>query len=220
MISLIAPFLALFLAATGSPEEERLKPLHFRMEVNTDRVRSIFGRLEPSPTGQKSYDRVVLDPEGEDGPEETLALDQGRVPIQDGWFNASFKFDLGGWIFNVELYGPLHQAARSPVNLLWSLLKEEQFIYFVGGKTRLFSSPEEAKKGKAFRLGPPFRFQVSSRVQGPDALIRVGVKDANDATLRVAVHHHEEEGVESESRIRLTFLSKGEKRSVVEAEYG
>ena len=64
------------------------------------------------------------------------------------------------------------------------------------------------------RLGPPFRFETGHRTRGREALVRVGLKDANGCTMRLARVGSEQR------RIRVSLAREEETRYETWASYG
>jgi hypothetical protein len=206
--------------ADQSGDEEPLKPLHFRIEAVADQVHTAAGRIEASGEGGRKYDRAVLDLDGDGNFEKRIALEESPYPPTEGRFSVELDLELGGLNWRLDLHGPLAKPFEGTVHMDWTQRRNELFLFFINGKATLYATAEEAAKGQAIRLGPPFRFDVRTSKRGPDALVNVGLKDSNGCTMRIATRSGENPTMGDESRIQLTLLADGEARSTLEAEYG
>ena len=74
----------------------------------------------------------------------------------------------------------------------WTVLTSTGSATFINGLAVLTTSPLAAAFLPRIRLGPPFRFEVSTRVQGPDPVLDVALRDAMGGTLRLAQGEKEE----------------------------
>jgi hypothetical protein len=222
--------LALYLAIPGdgaepSKEAKSLKPLHFRIEAVTDQIHTIAGRLESAAEDGRTYDQAVLDLDGDGRPEKTLDLKSGTFPTRKGSFSVDLDFELDGSSWNLSMRGPLDDPFQGPVYLNWTRRSDELYLFFINGKAPLKPTAEEAAEGPAIRLGPPFHFDLTSTKRGPDALVNVGLKDANGCTLRIANRLSAGQAVRNPAmgnaaQIQLAFFAGGEVRSILEAKYG
>lgn len=213
--------LAAFAADSKDPDKAEMPPpLHFRLEVKTDEVVSMMGRIEASEEHRSTYDKAVLDMDGDGTLEKTIALSKSPNPAPKGYFRFTFDLLFEDRHCQLELLGRLSDPFEKPLDLDWYLFGPSQHMFFINGKTHVYATAEEAAKGKSIRLGPPFRFLVKTTTRGPKALVHVALKDGNDCTLRVAVRKNMESRKNTLCPIRIAFSADGETRSTLDAEYG
>ena len=212
--------LAAPVGAVGDGAEGDVKPLHFRIETACGEERLILGRIEASEEGGRSYDRSVLDLDGDGIPEKTIAIERESRGGGAGRFDISLRYELDGRKWMLNLRGSVSDPFRGTVVMDWSVLGSNMNTFFINGLAAVFPTIEEARAGKAIRLGPPFHFEAGAAVRGPDALVHVGLKDANGSTLRIASRAGSEPGQSSMSQINLLLLSDGKAGTSVDAEYG
>lgn len=203
----------------AAPPVRTLKPLYLRIEVMTDAPKTVPCRIECSDPAGKAYDRAAFDLDGDGRFEKTVGAEKGRFGSGPSRFGLTVPLEQGTYTYSLELSGSLTDPFQEPGHLLWSVKSEKGYLWFINGRVTFHETPEAAASGKALRLGPPFRFEVSTRTRGSQALVNVGLKDANDATLRVA-YTYAGSGTSrerKESNIHLTFLEDG---NSIEAEFG
>ena len=74
----------------------------------------------------------------------------------------------------------------------WTVLTSTESATFISGLALLTTSPLAAAFLPRIRLGPPFRFEVTTGIQGPDPILSVSLLDAMGGTLRLANREMEE----------------------------
>lgn len=225
MLPSIALLLALGLAnpfgLVDDPQaDSALKPLYLRIEVMTDELKTLPCSIEASDPVGGRYDHALLDLDGDGRFEKKVEFEKGNFYGSAPRFGFSMPIELGDMTFDIEMGGNQDDPVQGPVHLMWTLRKEKVYLFFINGQVKLYATAEEAAEGKALRLGPPFRFDLSSSTRGPEALVNVGLKDANGSTLRSATYGSKDPAAGSQSLIRLTFLKDGRERSAVDAQYG
>jgi hypothetical protein len=219
--------LALFCGATAQPagdgdgtEGVQLKPIHFKIETACDGEQTILGRLDASKEGGTSYDRAVLDLDGDGTPEEKIPLRVSDRTAGSDRFDVQLRWKMMDRDWRLDLRGSTADPYKNSVYMFWSLSGPGGSVFFINGKVPVYPTAEEALSGKAVRLGPPFHFEVSSSTRGPDALVNVGLKDANGSTLRSASRSNPESEGSEDARISLVFERDGKEREPVTAQYG
>ena len=85
---------------------------------------------------------------------------------------------------------------------------------FINGQVMLHPTAAAAARGKAIRMGPPFKFQAKAGTRGTEALLSIGVLDENGCTLRIASSGRKE------AKIRIRLSMDGETKLATTAEYG
>ena len=205
----------LIAAPDDAPEKEALKPLYFRVEVNTDKVYTACVQVESSKEDGQQYDRALIDMDGDGEAEETKSLTPDQRRSHEGYFNMDIPLDIGGMTWSLKLHGSLSDPVKKPVYIDWILSEGGFYAFFINGTVKLYATAEDAARGRAIRLGPPFKFAVRTSERGPDALINIGLKDENDATLRIASTTGENND-RNECNIMLAFPGG----TSIEAEYG
>jgi len=187
--------LALTVAAVaGEPETKPLpeQPLHFRLEVGVRPGHVVAGRLEESKGPGKGYDLALLDLDG-DGVFETK---QAAGTQQDYATKAmvpkptiTVEHEGARWVLDLYSLGRVRPAigGDSVVTYVrWSVTTEALYAWFINGRVTLHTDAAKAKAADPIRLGPPFKFDTGSSMRGPDALVRVGLKDGLGCTMRLA----------------------------------
>lgn len=207
-------------AAGAPPPVETLRPIYLRIEVMDGTLKTIPCRIEASRLEEGSYDRAVLDLDGDGRFEKTVEAEKGRYGSSKDRFGTTLPLVLGSATYQIELSGSSIDPFEGEAYLLWSVKKEDAYLWFINGKVKLYPTVEAAAAGKALRLGPPFHFEASTSTRGADALVNVGCKDANGATLRVAQRNRKESERGEESRIHVEFVRDGKTCSSIVAEYG
>jgi hypothetical protein len=175
---LVVPLLAAVAPAGDDPPSPAL---HFRLEIGVDEILSVHVRLEG-----ESFQTARLDLDGDGEYEETRKIERKPNPRTGKPLpNTPLAFLHEGAEWQVD-YSALG-ADRPTTYVRWSVKRGDEFyVWFINGKVPVHRTAEAAREGKAIRLGPPFRFELGAAVRGPDALVNVGCKDANGATLRLA----------------------------------
>jgi hypothetical protein len=187
------PLLALALsllaapALAGDPGDDG--KLHFKVEIGTDPVRTVHGYLEPPAPGSNMC-AAFLDFDGDWHYEATQVITLGEnrntgEPLP----NPKVRFETEGMDWELELFGLFLRADTAggtiTTSVRWKVTMGDAYAWFINGHGLVYRTAEAARKGKAIRLGPPFRFDVKASTRGPDALVTVGLKDANGCTLRM-----------------------------------
>lgn len=219
--------LALLFGATTYPagdgdgtESVQLKSIHFKIETACGEEQTILGRLDASKEGGATYDRAVLDLDGDGTPEKEITLKRSaRSPGTDR-FDVQLRFDVKELNWRLDLRGNTTDPFKFPVFMFWSLGGPGGSVFFINGKVPVYPTAEEARSGKAVRLGPPFHFEVRSSTRGPDALVNVGLKDVNGSTLRTASRSNQESVGHEEAEISLAFVRDGKEGAPITAHYG
>jgi hypothetical protein len=188
--------LVLAMSATAADEASRTpvseQPLHFRLEAGVTPGHIVTGWLDESKGTGKGYDCVALDRDG-DGVFETKEMfptqphRQTKKPIpkptvtveQDG---ATWALDL----YSIGQRRPSTAGGKVNCYIRWSVTKGDFYAWFINGRVNLYADAARAKTEKTIRLGPPFRFDTGATTRGPSALLRVGLKDGNGCTMRLA----------------------------------
>jgi hypothetical protein len=201
-------------------EAAAVKPIHFKIETASSGEKTILGRLDASEEGGATYDRAVLDLDGDGTPEETIPLKvSGRTDGTER-FDVDLRWEMQDKKWRLDLRGSTTDPFKKPVYMFWSLAGPGGSVFFINGKVPVYPTAEEALKGKAVRLGPPFHFEVSSSTRGPDALVYVGLKDVNGSTLRSASRSNPESEGRQDARISLAFVRDGKEEAPIGAQYG
>lgn len=217
--------LLLAVAAVASGGEPPPKPvtsevLHFRIEAGVRPGHVVAGQLEASKEAGQGYNRVLLDLDG-DGTFETVqeAASQKDYRTEKMFPKPQVKIEREGATWVLDLYSlsrsrPAVRDGKVETYAHWSVTSGKLYAWFINGRVTLYPDAEKAKAGKAIRLGPPFHFDTGSSRRGPDALVRVGLKDAAGFTMRLARLDKEQQKI----RVQLT---SGEKQLLdTHAAYG
>jgi len=177
-------------APTAAPISEQ--PLHFRIEVGVRPGYVVSGWLDESKGTGEGYDLVLLDLDG-DGTFETkqVAPTQKNYQTQKDVPKPTITIDREGAKWALDLYSlgqrrPTVKGDSLATYVKWTVRTEELYAYFINGRVTLYADAAKAKAAKPIRLGPPFTFDTGSSQRGPDALLRVGLKDGNGCTMRLA----------------------------------
>jgi len=194
--------------------------MYFRLEIMTDKLHAILGRIEPSVQASGKYDQAVLDLDRDGVFEKTVKLTQSPSRYSKDSFDFAMPLTLDGLNFGIMMQGSLSAPFKGKVSIIWTLENDDAFLLFINGTARFFETSAEAIKGRAFRIGPPFCFDARSFTQGPNAFVGVQLNDQNGSTLRVATVGGKTPSAGKETRILMTFLKDNEKGSSLEAEYG
>ncbi len=197
-------------AATEPP-----RPFYLRVEVMLDTLRVVPCRIEASGAKAGEYDQAALDLDGDGSFETIVAAEEGSFGADDDRFSFCMPIEFGEAKFSVELFGPPAAPSAGKMYVFWRLNQGDTNLFFINGQVEVHDTPEAAAAGKALRLGPPFHFEARSSMRGPNALVNVGLKDANGATLRIA-----RTASGGESRIQLTLEREGTRGNPMAAEYG
>jgi len=190
----------------------------FRLVVGGEKPRTIVGFVDESRGTGKGYNRFVIDWDGNGTPEAIFAFPPAR-DWETGKFvpSPTLKLRMGETRLGLELYGLAFpeegEGGERRVWMNWTVREGAFSARFINGQGRLYPSADAAERGTPIHLGPPFRFDVNSTTRGPEALISVGLKDANDATLRVA-------GNETERKISVRLTAGENVKLDTTAEYG
>jgi hypothetical protein len=181
-------------AVGGEPSFEPVseQPLHFRMEVGVRPGYVVSGWLDESKGTGKGYDLAVLDLDG-DGTFETKqpAATQKDYQTQKDVPKPVVTIDREGAKWALDLYSlgrrrPTVKDGAVVTYIKWTVTTDAFYAYFINGRVTLHADAAKAKAAKPIRLGPPFSFDTGSAQRGPDALLRVGLKDGNGCTMRLA----------------------------------
>lgn len=205
----------LFVAFEEPVANEPLKPVYVQIEVMLDELRVVPCRIETSGAEGAGYDQAALDLDGDGKFETIVAGEKDTYDTGNDRFGFNLPLVLGDAEFNVELRGSQADPTSGRTYLYWTLNRGGTYLFFINGQVEMHGAAEAAAAGKALRLGPPFHFETRSTTRGPDALVNVGLKDANGSTLRIA-----RTAENTESQIHLTFAAEGRRGTPIAAEYG
>jgi hypothetical protein len=182
----IVGFLAI--AATVAWSDEPADPaLHFKLEIGAKETKTLHGWFPDD-----KLEVVCLDHDGDGKADEKRKIER-PVNARTGkpMPNTKVAFDHEGARWEIDFYGlGVRKPAPGKASLVyirWSVTKgKELYAWFINGRVTLHPTAEAAREAKAIRLGPPFRFEVSTGQRGKDALVNIGLKDGNGSTLRLA----------------------------------
>ncbi|MBD3161785.1 MAG: hypothetical protein GF328_06735 [Candidatus Latescibacteria bacterium] len=203
-------------AAPAGPVSE--EALHFRLEVGVEPGHVVSGWLDESGGTGEGYDSAALDLDGDGEADRRLSfpmvtrgtrrMREVKIPIEhDG---ATFTFEP----YSVAYRRPPVADGAASIHIRWAVTKGDRYCWFINGNVVLHTDPDAARKARPIRLGPPFRFEVSATTRGPEALVRAGLKDSQNSTLRLT----REGGKEVRMEVRLE--RNGEVCLDVPARYG
>ena len=174
----------LLLTAVALAEEPSMPPspaLHFRLEIGVEEILTVQVRLEG-----ESFDVARLDTDGDGQVDETRKIER-KLNARTGkpLPNTKLTFTHEGADWEIDYYAL--GADRPTTYVRWTVRRGKEFYaWFINGRVAVHTTAEAAREAKAIRLGPPFRFDLSASVRGPDALVNIGRKDETGATLRLA----------------------------------
>jgi len=168
------------------------QPLHFRLEVGVRPGYVVAGWLDESKGAGEGYDIVWLDLDG-DGTCETkqAAGTQKDYRTQKDVPKPTITIEREGakWVLDPYSLGrrrPTVKGDSLVTFVRWSVTSKDLYAWFINGRVTLYTDAAKAKAAKPIRLGPPFTFDTGSSMRGPDALVRVGLKDSLGCTMRLA----------------------------------
>lgn len=217
--------LAVVAVTTGEEPPPETKPapavekaLHFRIEAGVRPGHIVAGRIEKS--GDQGYDRILLDLDG-DGTCETVqdAPQQQDYRTKKMYPKPAVTIEREGakWVLDLYSLGRVRAAPKDGKLVTyahWSVTNDDLHAWFINGRVTLYADAKTASEAKTIRLGPPFKFDTGTSMQGPNAMVRVGLKDGNGFTMRLARKGQEQ------AKIRVQ-LTAGEKQFVdTHATYG
>ncbi len=207
-------------SASGDLAPVSEQALHFRAEVGVEPGHIVCGWLDESKGTGKGYDTAVLDTDGDGKGDErqVFPLQENRV-TKKRVPRPTITFQADGAVWTLDLYSlgyrrPNLSSGKVETYLRWSVRKDGLYAWFINGKTTLYTDREAAARSRPVRLGPPFRFEVGATTRGMQSLVRVGLKDGNGCTMRLA----RVDG--AERRIRVVLRSGEKEVLAVTAEYG
>jgi len=91
------------------------------------------------------------------------------------------------WLVDLRYSQLAVQDGVAQPYIRWSVTKGSEFYaWFINGRVKFHTDPTAAAAADPIRLGPPFHFQTGTRTRGRQALVNIGLKDANGCTLRLA----------------------------------
>ncbi|MEN8151582.1 MAG: hypothetical protein ABFS86_17335 [Planctomycetota bacterium] len=198
--------------AGGEPPPEPVSKLelHFRIEVGVEPGHVVAGYLDESKGTGKGFDRIALDLDG-DGEYETVqeAATQKDYRTQKTIPKPQVTIEREGATWILDLYSigrvrPVVRDGKVQTYAHWSVTSGELYAWFINGRVTLHADAAKAKAGKPIRLGPPFRFETGSGKQGPDATVRVGLKDSQGFTMRLA----RKDKAQQQIRVRLAGVGQ------------
>jgi hypothetical protein len=179
---LTAGILCLLLPAAVAAEPP--SELLFRLDVGLDESTVIDGKMLRNGD---SWDRAVLDLDGDGAFEKEFVF---RAETRSGrtWTPRRLDFEHGGAQWMVDLTYTRFPTGEGGgrANIRWSVTKGDFYAWFINGPLFLAPKPELAKAQAALRMGPPFELKPGSMTRGMQHFVRVGLKDANGCTLRLA----------------------------------
>ena len=163
--------------------------LHFRIEVGVTPGRVVTGWIDERKGTGTGYDAAFLDLDG-DGTAETV---QEFPPYTNPNTNETrpapkltIPDDSGTWVVDLQYANLKSTDGVAQPSFRWSVTAGDLYVWFINGRMKLYGSAEAAAEAPTLRLGPPFRFDVGTATRGPNALVRIGLKDVNGATMRLA----------------------------------
>ncbi len=188
--------LVILLLAASSRAGESIRPAsrhanYLGLLVGPHPGRLVVGWIDESKGTGQGHDLVVLDLDGDGRPETRRPLEVETLDVS--WILHRFSFEHEAKTYHVEFDG-LAGPGSSPrlVSCDWTVLTSTESATFISGLALLTTSPLAAAFLPRIRLGPPFRFEVTTGIQGPDPILSVSLLDAMGGTLRLANREMEE----------------------------
>jgi hypothetical protein len=217
----------LCLLASLAPAEEALVPVspnavHFRLEVGLEPGHVVAGWLDVRGESGTEFDAAVLDLDADGEPETVQPFGMVKdYRTQKNVRHPKIAIERDGvkWELDLRYSGLVPSQPRLNTYIRWSATKGDLYAWFINGRVLFHATAEAAAKAKPVRLGPPFHFEVGTRQRGAQALARVGLKDANGCTMRLA-RQRTERGNVRELKIKVRLTQDGETRYETWASYG
>jgi len=194
------------------PPEPPVTPevLHFRIEAGVRPGHIVAGQLEASKEAGQGYSRVLLDLDG-DGTFETVQEAASQKDYQTKKMlpkpQVTIERESAKWVLDLSALGrmrPKTQGGKCVTYAHWSVTSGGLYAWFINGRVTLYADAKAAHEAKPIRLGPPFRFETGSGKQGPDATVRVGLKDSQGFTMRLA----RKDKAQQQIRVRLAGVGQ------------
>jgi len=206
--------------ADDAPTPVSDEAFHVRLAVGGESGRTIVGYIDESAGTGKGYDTAVLDLDGDGTPEASQTF--GKTADRrtgEMRFDPKVKVEHDGVSLVLDLYSlafrrPFGGEKQYPAYIRWTATKGDLYAWFINGKVAYHRTARDAAEADPIRLGGPFHFAVSTRTRGPEALVSVGLKDANGCTLRLY------RKARTEVRPHFRLLSGDEAKVDTHAPYG
>jgi hypothetical protein len=207
-VALITLGLVLFVADTARAADT-IRPAssnakYFGLLIGPEPGRLVVGFLDESKGTGRGFDLAVLDLDGDGRPETRHGLAIHKY--DDDWINYKFEFVVDEVEYTLDL-DDLAPGRLQIVSVRWTISWAERTVIpingmtiqwghwtvlFVNGGVVLADSPLAAAFMPRIRLGPPFRYEFSMGLRGPDPVLNVALLDVQGLTMRFAYDESKE----------------------------
>ena len=120
--------------------------------------------------------------QGAKGMEAAFSFD-GPCPYRKN-DKITYRLDLYSLSGKNSKDGEIREAGARHYFFWWMTDKEKWDYFFINGVFRVYASSAEAMAGEPIRLGGKCKWSIEAKQKDKDVALSMGLKDANDCTLR------------------------------------